>query len=58
MPAWVPVLVGVAVTGIVVLVVVVSSLRTGTSTNEAERGLLTRRHGNTAPAVQPGRGVV
>ncbi|MDU4542812.1 MAG: D-alanyl-D-alanine carboxypeptidase [Klebsiella michiganensis] len=45
-------------TGIVVLVVIVSSLRTGTSTNEAERGLLPRRHENTAPAVQPGRGVV
>ena len=58
MPAWVPVAVGVAVTGIVVLVVIVSSLRTGTSTNEAERGLLPRRHENTAPAVQPGRGVV
>ena len=58
MPAWVSVLVGVAVTGIVVLVVVVSSLRTGTSPNEAERGLLNRRHENTAPAVQPGRGVV
>ncbi|MGK2310000.1 D-alanyl-D-alanine carboxypeptidase/D-alanyl-D-alanine endopeptidase [Cutibacterium sp. V947] len=58
MPAWVPVVVGVAVIVIVVIAVVVSSLRTGTSTNEAERGLLPRRHGNTAPAVQPGRGVV
>ncbi|OCK13530.1 D-alanyl-D-alanine carboxypeptidase/D-alanyl-D-alanine endopeptidase [Cutibacterium avidum] len=57
-PAWVPVAVGVAVTIIVVLAVVFSSLRTGPATNEAERRLIPHRQKSSAPAVQPGRGVV
>ncbi|MDO4412756.1 D-alanyl-D-alanine carboxypeptidase/D-alanyl-D-alanine-endopeptidase [Cutibacterium sp.] len=56
--AWVPVVVGVAVTVIVVLAVVVAAVRMGPSTNEAKHSLLPHQHKSSAPAVQPGRGVV
>ncbi|WCC80968.1 D-alanyl-D-alanine carboxypeptidase/D-alanyl-D-alanine-endopeptidase [Cutibacterium equinum] len=58
MPAWVPVVAGVAVTIIVVLAVVVSSLRTGSPMSQTGRGLLPHRQETTAPAVRPGHGVV
>ncbi|EGR96849.1 D-alanyl-D-alanine carboxypeptidase/D-alanyl-D-alanine-endopeptidase-like protein [ [[Propionibacterium] namnetense SK182B-JCVI] len=58
MPAWVPVTVGVAVTVIVVLAVIVSALRSGSPTGQAGGGIFHHHDGNTAQAVQPGRGVV
>ncbi|MSS44955.1 D-alanyl-D-alanine carboxypeptidase/D-alanyl-D-alanine-endopeptidase [Cutibacterium sp. WCA-380-WT-3A] len=57
-PAWVPITVGVAVTVIVVLAIVMTSLRGGSPADLVHEELFPDRADSSAQTVQPGRGVI